>query len=536
MNFSHLLLFIVALPCLAQWPQAAGPNGNWQTTGKPAVDSWSVARNQNILWRTTLPNGGQSGIAVFGNRIFLTTFSDGEKGFSGKISGHAFDRKTGKLLWTVDLEGPTKSPMMYSYSDSTTPSPITDGKFVWFTNASGEMGCWTIEGKPVWRHHWIPWGEPFPFNKQHEPIFYGDWIFNVEPLANAGADKKGWNYLHAINKRTGKVDWVAHDGTSTYTTSMFGKTADGKPAILTGRGGWHDVPERPVGLSLVSLAKGEAGKSLWRFVGGDGEVAAPTWQSLYVLHWNPREAYWFRLNPEESHLVIDSRTGKLLREQSLITNVDYRPWDEAAGKHVLHADVDLRKVRDWSPRVKQAPNEVIRVMPAWHANIVVGDYHYFMASTAHQRNRVAPKGKGGPSHSIGRINVKTGKVEYLEVPVTVIRKTGQPDQAVYGVAVKTSTLNSKGVDVATEERSRMDGWETPAFWGTPTAVNGRVFFNTQLGITYVIDGNAKVLDPAALLAVNDLGPSGETWSLGSVSYSDGILYHRSLKELVAIGK
>ena len=208
----------------------------------------------------------------------------------------------------------------------------------------------------------------------------------------------------------------------------------------------------------------------------------------------------------------------------------------AAGKHVLHAGVDLRKVRDWSPRVKQAANEVIRVMPAWHANIVVGDYHYFMASTGHQRNRVAPKGKAGPSHSIARINVKTGKVEYLEVPVTVIRKPGQPDQAVYGVAVKTSTVNSKGVDVATEERSRSDGWETPAFWGTPTAVNGKIFFNTQLGITYVIDGNAKVLDRAALLAVNDLGPSGETWSLGSVSYSDGALYHRSLKELVAIGK
>ena len=83
MNIRHLILPLLALPCLAQWPQAAGPNGNWQTTGKPAVNNWSVARNQNILWRTTLPNGGQSGIAVFANRIFLTTFQDGEKAFSG---------------------------------------------------------------------------------------------------------------------------------------------------------------------------------------------------------------------------------------------------------------------------------------------------------------------------------------------------------------------------------------------------------------------------------------------------------------------
>ena len=36
--------------------------------------------------------------------------------------------------------------------------------------------------------------------------------------------------------------------------------------------------------------------------------------------------------------------------------------------------------------------------------------------------------------------------------------------------------------------------------------------------------------------INDLGPSGETWSLNTPSYSDGRIYHRSLKELIAIGR
>jgi hypothetical protein len=52
----------------------------------------------------------------------------------------------------------------------------------------------------------------------------------------------------------------------------------------------------------------------------------------------------------------------------------------------------------------------------------------------------------------------------------------------------------------------------------------------------VVDAGAKVLDENALLAINDLGPSGETWSLNTPSYSDGRIYHRSLKELVAIGE
>jgi len=42
-----------------------------------------------------------------------------------------------------------------------------------------------------------------------------------------------------------------------------------------------------------------------------------------------------------------------------------------------------------------------------------------------------------------RVNVETGKVEYLEVPVTVIRKPGEPDRKVYGVAVTTKTEDSR---------------------------------------------------------------------------------------------
>jgi hypothetical protein len=45
-----------------------------------------------------LPNAGQSGIAVWGDRLYLTTFAPGEKGFSGKIIGLAVDARTGKTL------------------------------------------------------------------------------------------------------------------------------------------------------------------------------------------------------------------------------------------------------------------------------------------------------------------------------------------------------------------------------------------------------------------------------------------------------
>jgi len=529
------------------WPQAAGPNHNYKASGPAPPDDWSVALDRNILWKTPLPNAGQSGIAVWGDRIFLSTFvpeAGLDSKFSADILGHCIDTQTGEILWSRPLSGSVESPIAYAYSDATTPTPVTDGETVVFTNAGGEMAAFDFQGAELWRRTWTPWGKPFPFNKQHEPILSGDVVLNVEPLADP-TGKEGWNYLHAVDLATGETRWVAEDGTTTYTTSLLSQTADGEPAVLTARGGWHDVPERPVGLSLVSLSPGREGKSIWRYVADTdadgqplaepGSLQAPTWQSLYILHWNASRAYWFRMNPVESHLVFDAADGKLLAEQSMIDDVDYRQWDPQAEAYLEHLGVNLRDVRDLSPRVAQAEDEVIRVQPAWHANIVASGYHYFLASTGHRRNKHEPKGKGGPSHSLGRVHLETGKTEYLELPVTVIREPGQPDQRVWGVEVRTSTENSQGIDVAAEDRSRRDGWQIPAFWGTPTAVNNRVYFTTMLGVTYVIEADAEVLDDSALLAVNDLGPSGQAWSLNTISYAGGRLYHRSLKELVAIG-
>jgi len=349
----------------------------------------------------------------------------------------------------------------------------------------------------------------------------GDLIYNVEPQ-----EKEGWNYLRAFDKRTGKVVWTNGDGTTAYNTPRLGRTKVGAVAILHGRGGWHDVPEAPVGLSLTEA---KSGKNLWRFVADEGTENAPTWQALYVMHWDAKFAYWFRMNPEESHLVIDAATGKLVRTQSLIRGVDYRQWDAATGQYKLHENVNLREISDSLP---MPAGEVIRVQPAWHANIVVNGYHYFLVSTGHRRNRKPPKGRAGPAYSVGRVHVGTGKVEYLELPVAV----DDAGKRIYGKALRTEAVNAQGVDVATEDRSRMDGWETPAFWGSPVAINNKVFFTTSLGTTYVLDATAAKLDAASIVAVNDLGPLQKTWSQNSISFDGKRLYHRTAKELIAIGR
>ena len=97
-------------------------------------------------------------------------------------------------------------------------------------------------------------------------------------------------------------------------------------------------------------------------------------------------------------------------------------------------------------------------------------------------------------------------------------------------------MDNQGREIADEERSRTDGWQVDAFFPSPIVLGDKLYISTMLGITYVIDTKASVLNRKALIAVNDLGPLGDTWSLSGPSYAQGILYHRSAKEVVAIGK
>ena len=176
------------------WPQAGGPDGTFRVNVEGAPTTWSVAANKNILWRTNLDNEGQGGIAVAGDLLFLTTFLP----FSGaktslSIEGYAIDRTTGTIKWrTKPLvgNGGVLSWMADQYSDATSWTPITDGKYVWFFNSAGHMGCWDVAGKPdaagilasIWEADFAGPGAPFPFNRQHEPFMIGNDLVILSPL------------------------------------------------------------------------------------------------------------------------------------------------------------------------------------------------------------------------------------------------------------------------------------------------------------------------------------------------------------------
>jgi hypothetical protein len=331
--------------------------------------------------------------------------------------------------------------------------------------------------------------------------------------------------LHGIDKMTGKTLWVAEDASTFYNTAIVGTLPDGKPAVLHGRNpGMHGAVETPVGLSMTSLASGTEGKMLWQFGSGG---AAGGGDALYNMAWDSKYAYWFTVSPNEVMQVIDVATGKLLHSWSLFQSADVRFYDAATQKYVLHAGVNIHTLAD--PTYGGAS---MHVMPEWATNMVANGYHWFLTSTNNMRT--GPPGHSGPAHAVGRVNVETGKVEYLELPVGVSRAPNTPEQLVYGKSLKTTCTDFKGNDLPSDSRSYTDGWEIPAFFATPIVLGNKIYFSVTLGITYVIDVSAAVLDEKAILGYGDLGPMGQTFSLAGPSFAGGILYHHSSKEVVAI--
>ncbi|MDF1824996.1 MAG: PQQ-binding-like beta-propeller repeat protein [Verrucomicrobiales bacterium] len=507
---------------VGNWPEAAGPNRNWQVEGNPPTE-WSATRNENIRWRTALPEAGMSNVTIWGDRVFVTTHvpirKEEEKNAVTDIIGFCLDADSGEVLWEVILPGTAFISLAGGFTDGTVFAPVTDGEYVWFFNRCGSMGCYDFEGNEVWLREWTP---RFKHNnRQAEPFLAGEFILNVEVANKAvgslmqkwaapgvksehgtgvpdGVDEREvWTYLHGIDKWNGEVKWRERLGTSIHTTPVVGRTAEGELAVSHARGGPHAPIEKPYGHSLTSLEPGSEGQTLWA-----EEIAG--YDPSFACHWNSDYVFGFSRG---RHLVLDAATGKVLREQPLYEGAmlwkrgnDGKGWEK-------ETDVAI-KAGKGHPNTNQA-------------NLVVGNWHWFLSHHFHY---------------LGRVNIESGAVEYLELPAQLLadEEKRENDIWLWGKADPDNRpLNAAGFSVG-DKGSDGSGWGHISA-ASPTCVGPYLFLPVVTGTVYVIDTRAGELNPDAIIAVNDLGRGGETWSLASMSYANGRLYAHTMKEILCIG-
>ena len=501
--FACLFLSSTPLAQASDWPQASGPVGNFVVEGN-APGAFSVARDEGVLWRAPLPNTGQGAVVVAGNRAFVASHAptDGDAEMGSTIVAQCFDANTGKELWRRELPGARETDLSSLFSDNTAASPVVDadGERVCFVNVGGSVKCFDFEGGELWSHEWVPFGRHHA--RQHEPFVHDGKVFlvRVRPsdLDPAVTTKEGakplgrvrdyWTFLHAYDFETGELVWIENSGTGIHSTSLSGRRADGSIAILTGRGGGHQPPEEPYGISLIDT---DDGSTIW-----DLEVKG--YAAHQNLAWTPELAALFA---GKNHLTIDVESAKIRDTVSLVEGVQV--CRQVDGGYVTEQNQTLENFK--KPLTLQS-------------NLLVGDYHYFRAHA---------------EYLIGRVNIRTGKVEYLEVPVQVVRGAGQADEVRWSDPVPNDMRNSAGFLATQDRRNAGSGWGHVSA-ASPTAIGDHIYLPTMAGTVYVLKWNAPVLDENALVSISDLGPAGEAWSLSSLSFANGCIYARTLKELICI--
>lgn len=184
-------------PLLAQqtsdWPQWRGPARDGQLP--PETPAWpDDLKNVEQVWRVEL-GPSYSGPVVVGDHVFVTETID-EKFEAVK----AFDRATGKQLWSTQWEGSLSVPFFARENgDWIRSTPAVDGDRLYVAGMRDVLVCLNAAtGETVWRLDFVEkFQTPLPaFGFVCSPLIDGDAVY-----VQAGAS------VFKLNKLTGEVIW-----------------------------------------------------------------------------------------------------------------------------------------------------------------------------------------------------------------------------------------------------------------------------------------------------------------------------------------
>jgi len=130
---------LAAAPQADNWPQWRGPTANGVSGEKNLPLKWS--KTENVAWRLALPEWSGSTPIIWGDRVFLNV-ADKQDLFLWSI-----DRNTGQPVWKRHLSAGNHRAQKQNMS---TPSPVTDGRYVWVMTGTGFLKAFDFEGKELW--------------------------------------------------------------------------------------------------------------------------------------------------------------------------------------------------------------------------------------------------------------------------------------------------------------------------------------------------------------------------------------------------
>lgn len=174
------------------WPEWRGPRGDGFVADSQFARQWSAS--ENVLWKTDLPDSGNSSPAIWRDRVFVTCAEDGGE----KRSLFCFDRSDGTLLWKRSVDYDKDDPT-HATNPWCAATPATDGEAVYVWNGSAGATAYDFDGRQLWHrdlgtfvHQW---------GHASSPRIYKD---TVIIFGSPGPRV----LLTALDRKTGDTVWI----------------------------------------------------------------------------------------------------------------------------------------------------------------------------------------------------------------------------------------------------------------------------------------------------------------------------------------
>ena len=267
------------------WPHWRGPFYNGSSNEKNLPDKWSLT--DNVIWVANLPGAGSATPVVADGKVYVSSTDKN----NDDLFALCFDTETGDELWRKKLgESGRNAPR----NNLATPSPVTDGKHVFFIFGSGDISGLDFKGNILWsRNLEKQYGNiSQKYGYSSSPLLYDNRLYILilrrdtayRAPKGAGLD----SFILALDSETGNDIWK-----QPRVTDVKDETLDSYSSPIPYQG-----PERQeilvIGASNITSNDLTTGRELWRYeypeqrIGMDRNISSPVTGDGFIFAIPPR--------------------------------------------------------------------------------------------------------------------------------------------------------------------------------------------------------------------------------------------------------
>lgn len=322
------------------WSRFRGPLAMGVSDAKNLPEKWS--QSSGIAWKTPLPGAGASSPIVYGNKIFLTSYTGyfvpGEDGGSlDDLQRHllCLDLSSGKVLWDKAIAAKLPEEERIRDHGYAANSVAVDAEHVYAFFGKSGVFAFDHAGKQKWQadvgektHGW---------GTSASPVLFGDLVF-----INASVESES---VIALDRATGKQVWKAGGIREAWNTPIVIESQEGRQELVIATQGkilafapdsgkplwscntdigWYMVPCVVAHDGIVYCLGGRSGTaSLAVRAGGSGDVTkthrlwtSPKGSNVSSPVYLDGHLYWAHESREIAYCV-EAKSGEVVYEKRL---------------------------------------------------------------------------------------------------------------------------------------------------------------------------------------------------------------------------